>query len=363
MKINFKKSGFLIISTSMVLTACGGGSNQSNEPKIEENQVQEDALYQVYYQRPNISWNTIDDFFEITKYSIKNDEIFFAKSNNKPLENRIFTETKILEKGALQPNKLKKISATQWSYERTPELKQTLKFELVSLVGENIFDRILPGYRNNLNLTSGLNGRVGHSLIAFDQNYKDSVFPKDSYCYRLKETEWNQAYISQLSEFGDTLFTKEREKVVSEYDNLSNSPYFNKADHHLVWGKWHGYDWMFLLNNINIVDSLGILGNVDNKSASVLLTESMPWKVDNSLTYERNLLKILETGNSDSPLGKEILLDQKLRVDNLEKGCFAFNSQAINAIKKLNLINWKQGDSSDIGQFLGTRTWTSTIGD
>ncbi|KYQ83631.1 hypothetical protein AWW72_01585 [Acinetobacter sp. NRRL B-65365] len=43
------------------------------------------------------------------------------------------------------------------------------------------------------------------------------------------------------------------------------------------------------------------------------------------------------------------------------KGCFAFNTQAVDAIKKLNLINWKQGDSSDVGQFFGTRTWTYTI--
>ncbi|MHA3982499.1 hypothetical protein ACXIJE_07865 [Acinetobacter venetianus] len=45
-----------------------------------------------------------------------------------------------------------------------------------------------------------------------------------------------------------------------------------------------------------------------------------------------------------------------MRIANLEKGCFAFNSQAIKTLKKLNLINWKQGDSSDVGQFFGSRT-------
>lgn len=41
----------------------------------------------------------------------------------------------------------------------------------------------------------------------------------------------------------------------------------------------------------------------------------------------------------------------------LEKGCFAFNTQAIKAIQKSNKVNWKQGDSSGIGQFFGQRTW------
>ena len=45
----------------------------------------------------------------------------------------------------------------------------------------------------------------------------------------------------------------------------------------------------------------------------------------------------------------------------LEKGCFAFNTQAIKAIQKSNKVNWKQGDSSDIGPFFGRRTFDYDI--
>ncbi len=48
---------------------------------------------------------------------------------------------------------------------------------------------------------------------------------------------------------------------------------------------------------------------------------------------------------------------QKLKIANLEKGCFAFNTQAAQAIQRLNLVNWQQGDSSDIGPFFGRRNF------
>ncbi|EMT0714054.1 hypothetical protein WMB97_003471, partial [Acinetobacter baumannii] len=48
---------------------------------------------------------------------------------------------------------------------------------------------------------------------------------------------------------------------------------------------------------------------------------------------------------------------QKLKIADLEKGCFAFNTQAAQAIQKLNLVNWKPGDSSVIAPFFGLRTF------
>nr|WP_282102814.1 GNAT family N-acetyltransferase [Acinetobacter baumannii] len=49
----------------------------------------------------------------------------------------------------------------------------------------------------------------------------------------------------------------------------------------------------------------------------------------------------------DNPLNSVhslIALKQKLKIADLEKGCFAFNTQAAQAIQKLNLVNWKPGD-------------------
>lgn len=85
----------------------------------------------------------------------------------------------------------------------------------------------------------------------------------------------------------------------------------------------------------------------------------MLWDVELSLDYERKQLEELKNSNFDfeSAFREELLLGQSHRVAMLEKGCFAFNTQAIKAIQKLNKVNWKQVDSSGIGQFFGQRTW------
>ncbi|EPG8794351.1 hypothetical protein JHZ64_003365, partial [Acinetobacter baumannii] len=149
MKFNLKRiSGFLIITSTLILTACSGeGSDQNTNDQAESNLEKEDTIYKVYYQPSDISSGIYSDFFEITLYSIKNNEIFFAKSHNQPLETELLTEQKVLNKGTLQTNIVKRLTPSSWSYERIPNLKQNLKFEIVKLDGENIFDRVLPGYK------------------------------------------------------------------------------------------------------------------------------------------------------------------------------------------------------------------------
>ena len=317
-----------------------------------EKPAQEDVLYQVYYQSPNISLNIYSDYFEITKYSILNNEINFTKSHNQPLDSPILTETKKLEKGTPQTNIVKRISPTQWSYERTSDLNQNLSYQLVKLDGENIFDRVLPGYRVNFDLIATPT-RLDQDLMKFYQNYKDSVFPKDSYCYRLKETQWNQSYIESKFSFSSfSSFNEQKQQILSRYNNLSeDKKYFRLLD-----TQWQGYN-LISLENLATGETQNLLGNKDNQVADIQFTSSTLWDADKHLAFEKSH----PYSRGDTPIDLWMLQNQRLNIAKLEKGCFAFNSQAINAIKKLNLINWKQGDSSDIGQFLGTRTWTSTL--
>lgn len=77
---------------------------------------------------------------------------------------------------------------------------------------------------------------------------------------------------------------------------------------------------------------------------------------DRSLAYEKSHPYSIED-NSLNNVHSSNALKQKLKIANLEKGCFAFNTQAAQAIQKLNLVNWKQGDSSVIGPFFGRRTF------
>lgn len=358
MKFKSKKiSGFLIITSTIILTACGGGgSDQNTNDQAESNLEKDDAIYQVYYQPSNISSEVYSDFFEITQYSIKSNEIFFSKSHNQPLKNDFLTEQKILNKGTLQTNIVKRLTPSRWTYELTPDLKQNLKFEIVKLDGENIFDRVLPGYKENINLETGLHNQLDKNLIEFYQNYKNVTFPKNSYCYRLKETQWNQSYISYISSFyANPAFSEKKQSIIERYNNLG----LDKKYFRLLNSQWYGYN-LTVLENLETGDTQSVAGNNNDQSASMEFVSSSLWDADKSLAYEKSHLYFIE----DNPLNDVhslIAFRQKLKIANLEKGCFAFNTQAAQAIQKLNLVNWKQGDSSVIGPFFGRRTFVYDI--
>ena len=354
MKFNSKKiSGFLVFTSTIILTACGGGgSDQNTNDQAENNLEKEDKIYQVYYQPSDISSGIYSDSFEITQYPIKNNEIFFAKSHNQPLETEVLTEKKILNKGVLQTNIVKRLTSSSWTYELTPDLKKNLKFEIVKLDGENIFDRVLPGYKENKNLETGLHNQLDKNLIEFYQNYKNVRFPKNSYCYRLKETQWNQSYISDISGFDSSpSFSEKKQSIIERYNNLGpDKKYFR-----LLNSQWYGYN-LTVLENLETGDIESALGNNNDQFASMEFVSSSLWDADRSLAYEKSHLYSIE----DNPLNNVhslIAFRQKLKIANLEKGCFAFNTQAAQAIQKLNLVNWKPGDNSDIGPFFGRRTF------
>ncbi|HBU86832.1 hypothetical protein IIQ44_11465 [Acinetobacter oleivorans] len=358
MKFNSKRiSVFLIFTSTIILTACGGeSSDQNTNGQAENNLEKEDKIYQVYYQPSNISSDVYSDFFEITQYSIKNNEIFFSKSHNQPLKNDFLTEQKILNKGTLQTNIVKRLTPSSWTYELSPDLKQNLKFEIVKLDGENIFDRVLPGYKENINLETGLHNQLDKNLIEFYQNYKNVRFPKNSYCYRLKETQWNQSYISYISSFyANPAFSEKKQSIIERYNNLG----LDKKYFRLLNSQWYGYN-LTVLENLETGDTQSVAGNNNDQSASMEFVSSSLWDADKSLAYEKSHLYFVE----DNPLNDVhslIAFRQKLKIANLEKGCFAFNTQAAQAIQKLNLVNWKQGDSSVIGPFFGRRTFVYDI--
>ncbi|PPC06824.1 hypothetical protein SOI76_12350 [Acinetobacter pittii] len=355
MKFNSKRiSGFLIFTSTIILAACGGeGSDQNTHDQAENNLEKEDKIYQVYYQPSDISSGIYNDSFEITQYPIKNNEIFFAKSHNQPLETEILTEQKFLNKGTLQTHTVKRLTSSSWTYELTPDLKKNLKFEIVKLDGENIFDRVLPGYKENKNLETGLHNQLDKNLIDFYQNYKNVRFPKNSYCYRLKETQWNQSYISDISGFdSNPLFSEKKQSIIERYNNLG----LDKKYFRLLNSRWYGYN-LTVLENLETGDIQSALGNNNNQSAFFInFISSSRWDADRNLAYEKSHLYSIE----DNPLNNVhslIAFRQKLKIANLEKGCFAFNTQAAQAIQRLNLVNWQPGDSSDIGPFFGRRTF------
>lgn len=348
---NFKNNKVGIFVTTVLLSACGGGgSGHNNEAKVEEKPAQEDVLYQVYYQEPKPYDNIVEDYFEVTNYSIKNNQINFNKSHNEPLDQKILTETKVIEKGTPQSNEIRRISSTQWLYERTPELKQNLNFEWIKLEGENIFDRVMPGYREHFDLTASPD-RLDQNLIKFYQSYKNAVFPKGSYCYRLKETQWNQAHVeSDLSFSAFPSFGEQKQYIADRYNHLAE----DKKYYRILDAEWHGYK-LIALENLETAETDSRLGNSENQSTNSQFVSGHVWDADKHLAYEKSH----PYRGGDSPIDVWLRQRQGLNIAKLEKGCFAFNTQAVNAIKTLNLINWKQGDSSDVGQFLGLKTTTS----
>ncbi|ESK56846.1 hypothetical protein [Acinetobacter tjernbergiae] len=344
--ISKKITGCFVLFSGLLLTACGGGGGNSQAKSSESDEV----IYQIYYQKPIISEGYIPESFEITKYSIKNNEINFTKSRNAPLDESILTEQKVFEINTPQTNIVKRASPTVWTYERLPELKQNLNFELVNLGGENIFDRVLPGYRDNIDFNK-MDDHFNKELITFNQHYKNSVFPNGSICYRLKQTQWNQPYIEFFPTFNSfPSFKEQKQQILSIYNNLDeDKKYFKLLD-----TQWHSYN-LISLENLETGETQSELGNSEDQAANIQFIPSTLWDVDKNLAYEQNHL--LQASDPENSIKNLFVHQQKMEIANLKKSCFAYNSTAINAVKKLNLINWKQGDSSGIGQFFGMRTW------
>ena len=212
----------------------------------------------------------------------------------------------------------------------------------------------MPGYKENKNLETSLHNQLDKNLIAFYQNYKNVTFPKNSYCYRLKETQWSQSYISDISSFSSNpLFSEKKQSIIERYNNLGQ----DKKYFRLISSQWYGYN-LVVLDNLETGDIQSALGDNNNQSAFFInFVSSSSWDADRSLAYEKSHPYPVDDSPLD-PLNSSNVLMQKLKIANLEKGCFAFNTQAAQAIQRLNQVNWKPGVSSDIGPFFGRRTFT-----
>ncbi|MBO9530756.1 MAG: hypothetical protein J7514_13470, partial [Acinetobacter oleivorans] len=150
-------------------------------------------------------------------------------------------------------------------------------------------------------------------------------------------------------------FSEKKQSIIERYNNLG----LDKKYFRLLNSQWYGYN-LTVLENLETGDTQSVAGNNNDQSASMEFVSSSLWDADKSLAYEKSHLYFVE----DNPLNDVhslIAFRQKLKIANLEKGCFAFNTQAAQAIQKLNLVNWKQGDSSVIGPFFGRRTFVYDI--
>ena len=146
-------------------------------------------------------------------------------------------------------------------------------------------------------------------------------------------------------------FSEKKQSIGERYNNLgTDKKYFR-----LLNSQWYGYN-LTVLENLETGDIQSALGNNNDQSASMDFVSSSLWDADRSLAYEKSHLYSVD----DNPLNEVhslIAFRQKLKIANLEKGCFAFNTQAAQAIQRLTLVNWQPGDSSDIGPFFGRRTF------
>lgn len=73
MKFNLKRiSGFLIITSTLILTACSGeGSDQNTNDQAESNLEKEDTIYKVYYQPSDISSGIYSDFLKLRHIQLR----------------------------------------------------------------------------------------------------------------------------------------------------------------------------------------------------------------------------------------------------------------------------------------------------
>ena len=171
---------------------------------------------------------------------------------------------------------------------------------------------MLPGYRDNIDFNK-MDDRFNKELIAFNQHYKNSVFPNGSICYRLKQTQWNQPYIESFSTFNSfPSFKEQKQKILSRYNNLAeNKKYFKLID-----TQWHGYN-LISLENLETGKTQSELGNSEDQTANIQFIPSTLWDVDKNLAYEQSHL--LQASDPENSIESLFVHEQKMIEDLLKE--------------------------------------------
>lgn len=308
---------FTAIVSAIVLSACGGGgdsSEQSNDTfKLG------DRLYLINYSSARSN-----DGFEVQFIDFKDGQFLFSNSNE-DLGATILTQNRLYKSDDRAEYTLNVHSPFKWTLNTIGAVKTDYEVERVNLSGKNIFDTILPGYREIPR--NDLNSKARLFLI------KDGLknFPKGSICYRYKSTQHQVPFVS---------FLKNKDSIIPQtfdefYEsNNINLDYLNDQKigvlHRLIKDQWLGIKFTSIFNEPfkwSIDNTTAIEFEQDLYFASY--AQSFKQESQEEYAFYEKTLQLM-----DDPDSKKLM---QLKMAAIKNGCQYFNDTAVKEFTSFNL--------------------------
>lgn len=320
--MELKKTVLVLSILPFFLAACGGGGSDGDSSKSTQNQFKQgDRIYSINY-----STTGSNDSFKAKFIDFKNGQFTFSDSNT-ILDETILTKNKLYVPSDLADRTITVHSPTLWTYNHIGNVKRDYVIETVNLSGKNIFDTVLPGYREVL--ADDLNSKA--KLFLIKGGLKS--FSNGSVCYKIKSTKNHVPYVN---------FNTDDNSIIAEnfdefYDgNKLYLDHLNKSESgvkfSLIKDQWLG------INFTSIFDD-GFKTSLDDSTAieyqQVLYTAVYNQSFEKSAKAEYEVLEKQLPTISDSDLRKSI----QLRQAEIKTGCLHFNEAAVKDVS--NIIDLK----------------------
>lgn len=311
---------FTAIATSILLTACGGGGDDKNTENTNtvERFENGDRFYNVQYSNSRGS-----DSFVVTYNEVQNNKFIYGNTN-KALDVYILTENKLYTPRDIAENTMTINSPTHWTYNTIGNVKTDYGYERINLNNANIFDTVLPGYRENMQNNLNI---MAHNFL---RNHGTCMFPAGSACYRLVSSKKRTEYLNftidqeQKKTFNEILEENRKQEISFNPENSYTKP-------RMIEGVWQDIPWTAFYYpawKVIDIDSTAVEFNQKNYEAVFRHNEKM------IVSEKIDQLKYLLSLETDQ---KEIL-DYKLQIAQLSSGCVFYNATAASVFNSISVF-------------------------
>lgn len=325
----FNKKQFLSVAVcTAILTGCGGGGGSSSDnsyvPESKDSLANGTRYYYVTY---SLSDNT--DHLKVMYVEAKNKQ-FNSTITNTALGSYILTEKKLYTPRDIAQNTIDLTDLEHWTFNYIGDVKSDWVLQRVNLAGKNMFDTVLPGYRQVGFDTANTYVKARKFLTSYGKD----VFPAGSSCYRV---------VSQKDRVPAILFNKDDQSIIdqsfSDFDteNINYTEYLNNVQNILTYrytnGNWQNIPWTTVYDiDLGVTAKDGTAVEFQNKLYQA------DYRINTVKTSEQEAKKLTELLKTITDKAEKRSIE--LRLAALKSGCYIYNKTAANALADLPLLRW-----------------------
>ncbi|MDQ1209540.1 hypothetical protein QE380_002463 [Acinetobacter baylyi] len=319
--LNIKPYIFITIIFPVLLVGCGGGSssdtqtstNQSDPVQSTENVTgtyytvdSEDLSYREIKLVNNVSPNT--------DYStrLSSDEYLLTETN-------LYTNTWVKAD-------FRAINSTKFYFSDAPGVGYYQTIKAVDVSGEDVFDRVFPGYR--IFYKSMPESYINKESYAYQLYTRDlkQTFPKGSICYQIVDQTPIKPHITFNSEnITEDSYVDKIEEYIADF-NENSGAIKDGYTHSIISGNWGGRDWKYLkaFDKNGLIDD-EVLLNYNGKIVHAQMNNYEEMNVN-------QIIKEMTARMKDNPKAMPLY---ELYLASLSSECKWFNEPAFNAVLQL----------------------------